>query len=343
MNGEQKSGQEKTMNGEQKSGQKKGLTSSWVLLIWPLVVLGVAGLGTWWSGKPTDTAGKKGYCRAQIVSVAEDQSSVRLTKTGPEPNAPGEHRTVGLIVPATPPDLRAALKSELKVGDLVEYQTDGKQPASLKAIEIDSEPTDAWTRWLTLVGAAALLALFCLLIGIGPDSLILGADNRYSKSKFQLVVWFGVAAVCYMSILWLRFCYSSNWLLGSVTIPTNLLTISGLSALTFGGAKAITQSKENQLAASAAADPQRAARLAKKRNTDESHTLIFDLVHDDAGSADLGDFQMVFITLLAAVTYLVQFVSYLSALPMHAAVTIPDVDGTMLAIFGLGHGAYLTK
>jgi hypothetical protein len=353
------------MTGQPRSGQPTPAKNSWVLLIWPLVLLGVAGLGTWWSGKPDDRVGMEGSCRAQIVSVAPDQSSVRLMKTGPTSGTAGGQRTAGLSVPADPPTLRAALKSELEVGDLVEYQpcgtppvaanaagatpaaTEAASPASqqtLQAIEVDSESTSAWIRWLTLLGAAALLALFFYVVGIGPGELINGADNRYSKSKFQLVVWFGVAAVCYLSILWLRFCYSSNWLLGSVTIPTNLLTLSGLSALTFGGAKAITQNKDNRQAAFLAAHPPSApSQNLRKTVNQDPHTLIFDLVHDDGGSADLGDFQMVFITLLAAVTYLVQFVAYLSVLPLHAAVTMPDVDGTMLAIFGLGHGAYLTK
>jgi hypothetical protein len=434
------------MNGQQRN--------SWVLLVWPLVVLGVAFQGTWSTHRPEDQVAKDDeYCRAQIVFIAKDQSFVRLRTTADAPEDQQQkdqqkiHPLVGLTVPAAPPDLRTALKSELKVGDLVEYkpcgskasgsQASGTQPSSteagasqanatqasapragnasaarpqanasqpgsapaaarsgnpkakgskhggsggsgsqgrsappqqggpapdkpqdkaaksdapvaagsktLEGIEIDAQPVDPGPRWLALVGAAALLLLFCwLVLGTGLDALVLGADNRYSKSKFQLVVWFSVVAVCYLSILWLRFCYSSNWLLGSVTIPTHLLMVSGLSALTFGGAKAITQNKQNQQAAAAAADPQRAVKLMKTHNTG-TPSLIFDLVHDDGASADLGDFQMVFITLVAAVTYLVQFFTYLSALPMHAAVTIPDVDGTMLALFGLGHGAYLTK
>ena len=52
---------------------------------------------------------------------------------------------------------------------------------------------------------------------------------------------------------------------------------------------------------------------------------------------------MVLITLVAALTYVVQVFLFLRALDLSASVTLPDVDSTLLAAFGLGQGAYLMK
>ncbi|PYQ64806.1 MAG: hypothetical protein DMF53_06675 [Acidobacteria bacterium] len=31
-----------------------------------------------------------------------------------------------------------------------------------------------------------------------------GRDNRYSKSKFQIAIWFAIVIIAYVSTLWLR-------------------------------------------------------------------------------------------------------------------------------------------
>ena len=52
---------------------------------------------------------------------------------------------------------------------------------------------------------------------------------------------------------------------------------------------------------------------------------------------------MVVITILAVVVYLAQLFAFLGSIELLKVVTIPDVDTTILATFGLGQGAYLTK
>jgi hypothetical protein len=196
-------------------------------------------------------------------------------------------------------------------------------------------------RWLALGGAAAFLLLLTWgILRTGPRSLILGADNRYSKSKFQLVVWFGVLMVTYLSALWLRFYYSGNELIGGINIPSHLLEISGLSALTFAGAKAITQTKENRITAAAAQDP---TLLNRRKMPAAQPYFLDDLTRDDSGQVDLGDFQMVFLTIVAALTYLALIFNYFSTLTLQATITLPDVDTTILSVLGLGQGAYLIK
>jgi hypothetical protein len=141
-----------------------------------------------------------------------------------------------------------------------------------------------------LLGAAgACLLLYSIFSGFKPAQLIIGEDNRYSNSKFQMAVWFFVLITSYIAALWLRL-HSGGWdFVGGVDIPKNLLLLSGLSALTFGGAKGITASK------AAAAPTQKTA--ARESN------FFFDLTHDDQGQFDFGDFQMVVVTLIAVTTY----------------------------------------
>ena len=57
----------------------------------------------------------------------------------------------------------------------------------------------------------------------------------------------------------------------------------------------------------------------------------------------MADFQMVIITFLAVGCYLVRIFGFLGVVELHASISLPDVDTTILAVFGLGQGAYLSK
>ena len=52
---------------------------------------------------------------------------------------------------------------------------------------------------------------------------------------------------------------------------------------------------------------------------------------------------MVVITLVTVGVYVVQIFDFLGLLQMTAQVSMPDVAPTLLGIFGISHGAYLTK
>ena len=52
---------------------------------------------------------------------------------------------------------------------------------------------------------------------------------------------------------------------------------------------------------------------------------------------------MLIMTFLAVVTFLALVFHFLGSLEARTIVYLPDVDTTILASFGLGHGAYLTK
>ena len=192
--------------------------------------------------------------------------------------------------------------------------------------------------WVLLGSAAVCLLLYNMFSGFKPTQLIIGEDNRYSNSKFQMAVWFFVLITSYVAALWMRL-RSGGWdFLGGVDIPKNLLLLSGLSALTFGGAKAITSSKDTS------AD-------GKTKNP-EKPNFFRDLTHNDGDPTanppvppqfDFGDFQMVVVTLIAVATYIALIFNFLGTVEYSKAVSLPDVDTTILATFGLGQGAYLTK
>ncbi|HEY0512351.1 MAG TPA: hypothetical protein VGH73_10630 [Thermoanaerobaculia bacterium] len=123
-----------------------------------------------------------------------------------------------------------------------------------------------WRFWAMFL-ACALLVIFAGLTwgrlaggkGFYPFAAFLGKDNLYSNSKFQAALWFGVLIVTYLPTLIFR--WLDAGFVGGVSIPTNLLLMSGLSAVTFAGAKAIKQSQAGQAETQAQA-AERQAHLA---------------------------------------------------------------------------------
>jgi hypothetical protein len=190
-------------------------------------------------------------------------------------------------------------------------------------------------RALVLFGAAFAFWLVCFLLsGFHPQKLIMGEDGRFSNSKFQTVLWFGVLVVAYLATLWLRARELGGDMLGGVNIPQNLFLLSGMSAVTFTAAKGITVSKIQSAVASGVINSKPPATKA---------SFWSDLTSNDSNLFDLGDFQMLIMTFLAVGTFLALVFHFLGSLEARTIVYLPDVDTTILASFGLGHGAYLTK
>jgi hypothetical protein len=215
------------------------------------------------------------------------------------------------------------------------------------------------TRMLVLGGTALLtFLLYFFASGLHPLQLIVGQDNRYSNSKFQVALWFFVLITTYIVTFALR---AKAGVIGQISIPEHLLLLSGMSAFTYAAAKGITTSKVNEAQAQGIADP---------KNTAASPSLLKNLTHDDGSapivvapagiapgapmallnrgklpSLDLGDTQMVIVTLLAVAAYLYTTLHFMgnSTHLYDATVKLPDVDSTILSIFGIGQGAYITK
>lgn len=252
--------------------------------------------------------------------------------------------------PATTPGLSPTMATSTTAA------TAGSTQATSPTVELTRT-----TRVLVLGGAALVtFLLYFFLSGLHPLRLIVGEDNRYSNSKFQVALWFFVLITTYIATFALRV-----WggVVGQINIPEHLLLLSGMSALTYAAAKGITTSKVNEAQSLGVADP---------KNTAVSPSLLKNLTHDDGcsfnavaaartrvvgetsisllnptrpPSLDLGDTQMIIVTLLAVAAYLYATLHYMgnSDHLFSATTDLPDVDSTILSIFGIGQGAYITK
>ena len=203
------------------------------------------------------------------------------------------------------------------------------------AINAAVRPVSAWDRVIALG-----IALICL-VGAAtiatrgrPQNFMIGADNRYSKSQTQLVLWFGTVATVYAASVALRIVVLGWDYVGGVDLPANLIALTGLSAFSFGGAKVLTTAKVD--AAAQRGEP-------RVKTSADSPNLLTDLFQNDKGQADLGDFQMILVTLVAVTIFLLSAFHFLGILELPPRVSLPDIDSTLLASFGIGQGAYLVK
>jgi hypothetical protein len=302
-----------------------------------------------------------------VGSVASDQSSLDVTALYPSlsdktVNIPG---TVCATQELTCKKLHlvvqdSVVKDQLKQlhqGDHIEvvYSTGTdatKNENIVKALTVDTVSSTAGV-WVILGSAVIVLLLYCCLSGFKPQQLIIGQDNRYSNSKFQMALWFFVLITSYIAALWIRVWAAGTDFIGGVNIPNNLLLLSGMSVLTYGGAKAITSTKSG------------APGQTLKTSADKPRFFV-DLTHNDGVPAqpaqpatgnqpavaaqpeippqfDFGDFQMLIITIIAVATYIVLIFNFFGVVSYLKITNLPDVDTTLLAAFGLGQGAYLTK
>lgn len=263
----------------------------------------------------------------QVQDIGSDLLSVDVI-------VPSQATPLHLLVRDTA--LENALK-ELHRGDRLSIlvSTNGGNQQTLEAMSVKVVSVSLWRRIRVLAGWGFVFWLICFLLsGFHPLRLVIGEDGRFSNSKFQTALWFSTLVVTYLATLWLRVRVLGGNMLGGVNIPPNLLLLSGMSALTFTAAKGITVSKIQSAAANGVPGAKKPAVQSQ---------FWSDLTHNDDGLFDLGDFQMLIMTFLAVGTFLALILHFLGSLEARTIVYLPDVDTTILASFGLGHGAYLTK
>ncbi|HEX5263380.1 MAG TPA: hypothetical protein VFW13_07630 [Phenylobacterium sp.] len=219
---------------------------------------------------------------------------------------------------------------------------DPLSPKHAVAVARVARPTTVTARLVTLLAALALgIAVAAVAARWRPQRFLVGSDNRYSNSQCQLVLWFGALAVIYASTCALRIWALGLDFIGGVNIPTNLLVLTGLSALTFGGAKIVATQKQDSANQAAAAVG--VAGIAPAIKTNALQPVWRDLVTTDMGHADFGDFQMMLVAVSAVVIFVLSAFHFLGALDVSATTVLPDVDTTLLGAFGVGQGAYLIK
>jgi nucleoid-associated protein YgaU len=222
----------------------------------------------------------------------------------------------------------------------------------------------AFSRGLVMLCCAALVAgLASLLSWRNPLSFIRGLDGRLSNSQTQLALWSLTALTAYLATVTLRIWYgyaSDHWgdYVGGVGIPENVLAMSGLSALSFGGARAVTAQKvadrdrQNLPAQQQPAQQQPAQQQPNQQppqqpavnpKAGDHGASLTDLFRNDGDKTDIGDTQMILITLIAVVLYVIETFAFLGQLQLAPSVTLPDIDTTLLSGFGVGQAAYLAK
>lgn len=274
--------------------------------------------GTSFSNPQSTTAKSLSVDDAEIEDISTDQSVIQVSY---------QNQTLPIAIKSQ--ELKVILKGFSK-GDRVTLQYD-QEPGQriLQSMSVKAYHLEEGKRLLTLLITAILLLLTSSLLLEGKLlKLIIGEDNRYSNSKTQIATWFFILIVTYISTIFCRILVGGIDFVGGIQIPQNLLILSGLSAFTYAAAKGITVSK---------------IQGTQIKNEASEAKLPHDLYHDDKDRVDLGDFQMIIITLLAVVVYLLEIFGFLSTIELHRIVTLPDVDTTILATFGLGQGAYLVK
>lgn len=238
----------------------------------------------------------------------------------------------------------AGLIRKIQPGDRIEVVLDGVNSRDIQKIQSVSRPVASrGTRLLALfIGFFIIVSFFFLASKGKPTVFLVGADNRYSNSKVQVVLWFGAMMTVYLATLWLRWKYLGWDYFGGLAITENLLALSGISALTYGAAKAITVQK-SESAEEAAGAPTKTAGAPPAKKPAKKSQWWTDLFQNDHGEFDLGDTQMFFFILLAVAMFLLNSFHFLGWLEYAKNITLPDVDTTLLSGIGLSQGAYLAK
>lgn len=208
----------------------------------------------------------------------------------------------------------------LASGDFVSLIAIGDELQDLRGALIATTPNARYSSYGLFVVLVVAFVVF-----LGGSKALVGADGRYSKSKFQAAVWFSLLISGYVTTFVLRAVVTGRF--GGIGIPENLLVLSGFSAATFAAAKGIAVAKAN----------------AFMKVGGASRGLVRDLLQHDDGKADLGDAQMLIVAALAIVVWTVQILASLDHVMNVAVVHLPDIDSTVLALTGIGQGAYLAK
>lgn len=202
--------------------------------------------------------------------------------------------------------------------------------ATLKAAQAEASGS-GYFAWFGFLAVALLWLVSALLAGdLNPFSLAVGADNRLSTSKLQVLLWTGCVGFVYAMIYADRVIVFGH--VDPITqIPHNVLFALGLSVTSAVAAKAITSSQ-------VAANPD---------NKDVAAEPSYDpsaLVREDgASTASLTKVQVLFWTVIAIVVYVNSaFHDLTTIVPCTGPLcSFPDIDTTLMIFMGLGHATYI--
>jgi hypothetical protein len=212
--------------------------------------------------------------------------------------------------------------------------TDTGDKISISSITLEKIRAPKRVKLLSMAFGISLTVILLLAFsGVSNKvggGLFVGQDNRYSDSKFQMMIWIFTALFSYVTLFFQRYFGSTDLMTFSsvINIPENLGILMGISAGSFVGAKAITSS-------------QVASGVAAKVRADKPSLL--DLITDDNKVIDLGDLQMFSWTLIGALIYLLNFYQMWLYLDPSVEVSLPAVDSSLLVLTGVSQAAYIGK
>lgn len=213
-----------------------------------------------------------------------------------------------------------------------------------------------YTWGISFVLALLILAGVTFLFRSQFAGLIKGKDQRTSTSKTQALLWTYAVTFALLTLLaanaiveaahaisphtdYLKLpAKGERTLAGNVAVPFTEFVNSGLDAtyffllgLPFGGAiaaKAITSTK---VANGTVVKPPK-----DEAPDDTKKGAVAEVVVDDEGDADVGDFQYFLLNLVALGFFLSQFL-------IHPAKGLPEMPDTLVAITSVSAAAYVTK
>ncbi|HTV48741.1 MAG TPA: IPT/TIG domain-containing protein [Phycisphaerae bacterium] len=180
-------------------------------------------------------------------------------------------------------------------------------------------------------GIATLIAFFLLYAFItgrwSPLAIVLGADGRPSTSKTQFFLWTVMVIFSYVTLSIARGFH--GYFDPVNNIPQNILITMGMSIGTAVSAKAITVSYLDS------------GKISKTHaSTDKMVAGLSAILMDDDGDIDLSKIQMMAWTLIAMAVYGARVIHLVN----NASFTdpkLPDIDGALMVLMGLGQGAYV--
>jgi hypothetical protein len=270
--------------------------------------------------------------RGLVVSVDKQSKKLSISPTKKAENYESETYSVA--------DRVNPVLASLGVGDIVWYSVDQHDRIAHLALRQDSLGLGKSVGSILLAFSLVWGAILWIAGG-HPWSFALGLDHRLSNSQTQIYLWFITLTTIYLAQLGLRTVYTPYF--GGIGVDAKLLALAGISAATFGAARANTTIKAALAPGGigAALAPGGAKGPPGRRLSRWEY--LWDLFTNDQGTLDLGDFQMIALNAVAILVYLVLSIEFLSSLAFASHVDLPPVDDTLLGGTATAQGAYLLK
>ncbi len=206
----------------------------------------------------------------------------------------------------------------------------------LSGQELDSFPRELEVevgpgRWFIFLLAIPFLfiVLLCIIYHWGHrekkpiPTIWKGYDGATSTSKLQFLLWTVAALYAYIVIVVDAY-YNHNIVSIGLNIPQNLILAMGLSATTMLAAKGIS------------------SKYVDKEQIDKTDTSKGGLFFDDDGYPDLAKIQLMAWTFVGIGIFLLKTLNDVVG-STGASAQLPDIDGTLLALMGIGQGSYVGK